>query len=261
MRITSFLRRLPRRAAMLVVAGALALGVALPISASSLAPVASASDATCGSSVSCIIAFGNQRISERLTALTTLSGKANTQLNAGHITSDQNASIQGDVTTNQGNLTTLKTKLDAETTATAARADVQSIYVTYRIYAVVLPRDYRELALDIIMHIDANMRNGESTIQTAINNAPSSEQGQLNTLFADYKNQLSNAETQIDAANSQIPSLTPQNYNANKSAFDTAFQNFRDDENAAHGYIKAAASDLHQMAQILKGNASATATP
>ena len=44
------------------VAGALALGAALPMSTSALAPVASASDATCGSSVSSITAFGDQRI-------------------------------------------------------------------------------------------------------------------------------------------------------------------------------------------------------
>lgn len=258
MNIYSALGQLPRRAAMLGVAGALALGVALPMTASALTPVAAASDASCNNNVQCIINFGDQRINERLTALSTLSGKANEQFHDGHITSDQNNSIQGDVTTNQNNLTTLKTKLDGETTATAARADVLSIYTTYRIFAVVLPRDYREIALDIGIHIDQNLRNGEGAIQTAINGAPASEQGQLTALFTDYKNQLSNAETQIDAANGQIPSLTPQNYDSNKSGYDTAFQNFKDDENAAHGYIKAAASDLHQIAQILKGNVTPT---
>jgi len=258
MNIMSLLGQLPRRAAMLGVAGALALGVALPITTTALTPVAAASDASCNGNVTCIITFGDQRINDRLTALSTLSGKANDQFHDGHITSDQNTSIQGDVTTNQNNLTALKTKLDAETTATAARADVLSIYVTYRIFAVVLPRDYREIALDIEMHIDHNLRNGESSIQTAINNAPASEQAQLNALFSDYKTQLGNAETQIDAANSQIPALTPQNYNSNKAAVETALQNFKDDENAAHGYIKAAASDLHKIAQILKSNATPT---
>ncbi len=258
MNITSLLGRLPRRAAMLGVAGALALGVALPMTATGFTPVAAASDASCNGNVQCIITFGDQRINERLTALTTLSGKANEQFKDGRITSDQNNSIQGDVTTNQNNLTALKTKLDAEMTATAARADVLSIYVTYRIFAVVLPRDYRELALDIEMHIDQNLRNGEPTIQNAINSAPASEQPQLNSLFSDMKSQLSNAETQIDAAQSQIPALTPQNYDSNKSAVEAALQNFRDDENAAHGYIKAAASDLHQIAQILKSNITPT---
>ncbi|HLY31602.1 MAG TPA: hypothetical protein VKQ36_11275, partial [Ktedonobacterales bacterium] len=133
-----------------------------------------------------------------------------------------------------------------------------SIYVTYRIFAVVLPRDYRELALDIMIHIDQNLRSHQNTIQQAISQAPASEQAKLNALFSDFKSQLTNAESQIDAAQSQIPSLTPQNFDSNRTAYNTAFQNYKDDEQNAHTDLKNAINDLHQIAQILKSNVTPT---
>ncbi len=257
--LVTALSHLPRCLAAVGVAGAFTLGALLPLTTSSAAPVANAASlAGCNGNVQCIISFGDQRISDRLSALSTLSSKSTAQLNAGRITSDQNATIQGDVTTNQNDLNTLKSKLDAETTATAARQDVLSIYVTYRIYAVVLPRDYREIVLDIMTHIDGNLRAHQSDIQQAISQAPASEQAHLNALFSDFQSQLTNAESQLDAASSQIPSLTPQNYDSNRSAFDTAFQNYKDDEQTAHTDLKNAINDLHQIAQILKSNMTPT---
>ena len=108
--------------------------------------------------VQCVITFGNQAIAARQTALTTLSGKVSTQLNKGNIGSDQSAALQADITTNQNNLTALKTRIDADTNVQTARQDVKSIYTELRIFAVVLPRDYRKLHIAIESVLEGKLK-------------------------------------------------------------------------------------------------------
>jgi len=79
--------------------------------------------------------------------------------------------------------------------------------VQFRILAVVLPRDYRTLWLDVEMHVDGRLRGLDDKIQDAITKAPPDQRAQLNQLFADYRNQLTAAEAQMDAAQNEIPAL------------------------------------------------------
>jgi hypothetical protein len=231
--------------------GALVLAAALPVSALA-APRGAACD------LACVKAFGDQRITERLNALATLDTKVQTAFNNKRITSDQENVLTADIGANQSGLTNLKAKLDAETDAAAARQDVRNIYLQFRIFAVVLPRDYRELYLDLIINAHGRMVGLEPRLQAAINKAPPSEQAQLNPLFADYKSQLQAVEGQIDAAQGELPQLTPENFNNNRSAYETALTNLKNDERTAHSDLKQAASDLHQMVQILKLGTGAT---
>lgn len=245
------IRRLPRLTVLAVLA-ALALAAVLPVSALA----APRSPAACD--LACVKAFGDQRINDRLTALNTLNTRVQTAYNNKRITSDQENALTADISTNQSGLNNLKTKLDAETSEAAARQDVKNIYVQFRIYAVVLPRDSRQLYLDLIINVRARMVALEPKLQAAIDKAPPDEQAQLNPLFTDYKSQLQAVEGQIDAAQGELPQLTPENFNNNRSAYETALTNLRNDERTAHSDLKLAASDLHQMVQILKLHASAT---
>ena len=243
---------------MLGIAASIALG-GLGASTAFAAPAAT----TCArTDVKCVIAFGNLRIDERTAALTKLNDRANAQVAAGHITTGQASAIQADVTSNQNGLAALKSKLDAETDATAAREDVRNIYTQFRIYAVVLPRDYHEIELDIMTNVQAKMVGLESKLQQAIANAPTDEQAQLNTLYGDYTAKLAAASTQITNANGLVSYFTPDTFNNNQATYHTNWLTFRSDILAGRADLRQAASDLHQMAKILKANApSATATP
>lgn len=253
--------RMPRRLAAFGVLAALAGAAVLPATAIA-APSHATSKPSC-TTVQCVIAFGDARIAQRLTSLKTLNGKVTNQLNAGHISSAQAGSLQSDVTTNQNGLNQLKSKLDAETDISAARQDVRTIYTQFRIYLVVLPRDYNITWLDVLQNVDGKLRAVQPKIESAIDHAPASEQGQLNTLYSDLKAQLQEAESQIDAAQGQIATLTPANFDNARSVYTTAWTDFRSDTKTAHADIHSAASDLHQIAHILKGNsgASSTSTP
>lgn len=235
---------------------ALALGLALPLSASA-APASSSqrSASSCNGNLSCFISWGDARIAERITALNTFAGKITDRQSDHTITSDQASALQSDVTTNINNLTALKAKIDADTDAKQALLDDQSIFVTYRIFAAVLPHDYRLLWFDIMQNLDSQMKNIVPTLQDAVNGAPSNIQSQLTSLFSDYQNQLAAAEAQFDSINSNLPQITPANYNSGHgsgSSFETSLANVRSAENAAENDLRAAATDLHKMVQLAK---------
>lgn len=242
----------------IIAAGTLALlatGIAVPMS------TAFAASAPCD--LQCVQQFGDQRIAQRQTALTTLSSKLAAHVSAGHVTSAQAAVITGIITADQNGLATLKTQLDSATTAKEARADVREVYTNYRIYAVVLPREYHRIWLDVLVNIDARLHALEPKVDWAAQHAPASEQQQLSQLAGDYKAQLAEAESQIDAAQGQIGALTVQNFNDARTTYTTAYTDYVSDIKTAHTDIKSAASDLHQMVRILKGSntSSSTATP
>lgn len=240
---------------------ALALGVMVPVTAFAAPALPTAGG--CAGNVQCIIQFGDARIAERQAALTKTASTINDQLSKGHITQDQANTLLGYVNEGQTDMTQIKTKLDADTDATTARQDVKAIFENYRIFAVLLPKTHFGLWADIETNVKDKLKDLEPKIEDAISKAPASEQQQLNSLYSDYKAQLSEAESQIDAAQGQFATLTIQTYNTDQSTYKTAFEDCRNDLKSAHTAIKQAASDLHQIVQIIKSNktnATATAT-
>ncbi len=243
-----------RMVVVLAAAAALALAATLPLTALA-APATASSPAACD--LACIQQFGNTRIADRITALNTLNGKVQTALSNKRISSDQANALFSDIGTNETGLNNLKAKLDGETSADAARQDVKNIYVQFRIFAVVLPRDYRTLYLDAIINVHDRLVDREGKIQAAI--AKAGNPPAVVALFDDYKNQLQAVESQIDAANGELPQLTPENFNTNRSAYDTALTNLKNDEHTAHSDLKQAVSDLHQIVQALKSSGAPSA--
>jgi len=238
-----------RRFSIIGVVAVLALGILVPTTA--LAASAPSQKCAAGD-VACVIAVGDQDIAARQTALTTLSGKITTQLNKNTITSDQANALQSDVTTNQNGLASLKTTLDAETTMQAARQDVHNIFFEFRIFAVVLPRDYHQLHLDVEINIKTKLKNLEPVLQQAISMAPSANQAQLNSLFSDFEAQVADSETQIDTVQTDLPSLTPANFNTNRTTYASTLTTLKAAEKAANQDLHQAGKDLNQITKLLK---------
>lgn len=254
------LRAAARRGARSLAAfGGLALlvvGVITPLSGFAAAPAALCA----ATDTQCVITFGNARIAERQTALSKLNSRVSEVYTDGRITSADNSTLVGDISTNESGLTTLKGQLDGASDAKTARADVKLIYTQFRIYVVVLPRDYHELWLDMLIHTDARLKGAEPVMQDAINGAPSSVHAKANSLFTDYQSQVSTAEAQTQAAQAVLPQLTPANFNASSSAYATQFGSYKTDIQTAHTATKQAIADLHQIVVLLKGAATATPT-
>ncbi len=209
------------------------------------APIAAAASKC--TTVSCVQQFGDQQIDARLAALDKLNGDAQ-----GHkgLTDQQRQAIENDVTTNENGLKALKTQLDGETDIKAALTDVKNIYVQFRIYAVVLPRDYGEIELFFEQNIITRMTGANQTITDLIQKAQQKgdDVTQLQALQTDYNAKLADATTNTNNAQALIPSLTPANY----PGTDTTLKTYRTDLKNARQDIAAAAQDLHQMLVILK---------
>src|ERR1700731_131959 len=121
-------RLFPKRFATLGAMGLMAICALLP--ATTFA--ATTQTAKCAADdVKCVITAGDQFITSRQNSLNTLNTKVGTDLTTKKITSGQANALQSDIATNQTGLSSLKTKLDAETKATDARKDVANIYLQF----------------------------------------------------------------------------------------------------------------------------------
>lgn len=234
--------------------GIAAIGLMMAITGVIAGTAVAAPRTLCGT-VQCVIQVGDAAIANRITALNTLSTKITARQT--RLTSAQVSALQSDVTTNLNGLQALKSKLDAETDMTAARADVKSIYVTFRIYAVVLPRDYHLIWLDIAANTEAKLKDAQPKIEAAIDAVSSlpdkdGDKGKLAAAFADYKNQVAAAEGQIDGAQGLVSTLTPSAFDSSPATYKTDFTDFRNDIKTAHTDIVAAAKDLHVIAAALR---------
>jgi hypothetical protein len=228
--------------------------------------LAAPQDTRCGTDIACVKKFGDDAIAKRQTSLDAATTKINGFVSKSALTSTQAGPLLDQITTNKNGLASLKTKLDGETDITAARTDVKNIYLQFRIYAVFLPRTRHVVALDIMTNVDGKLTAAEPRIEDAIAKAPADKKDQLNTLYSDFKAQLKEAEAQIDAAQGQLPVLTPNTYNTDRATYDKAFAALHADTKAAHDALKKARDDLHQIAIILKGSKGTpvpgiTATP
>lgn len=242
------LQRLTKRLITFGVMGLVAVGALIPAAVFATP----AQPAKCAATdVKCVISAGDQLIANRLTSLDTLNTKVADDLNAKKITSDQASVLQSDVSTNKTGLNNLKTRLDAETVAKNARTDVGNIYLQFRIYAVVMPRDYRHLLLDIEINVKEQMADASPAIQAAINKAPAGQQARLKDLFNDYQQKVANAESQIDIANQDLPQMTPENFNQNHTSYETTRKSLDNATKNANSDLHQAAKDLHQIVAIL----------
>jgi hypothetical protein len=219
----------------------------------SAATAAAAPAASCGNDLGCVQKAGDVLIDARIAALDKLNDTA-----AGHknLTSDQKAVIANDVAANENGaanlqgLKPLKTQLDGEKTVAAARTDVKNIYVQYRIYAVVLPRDYGEIELFLEQNMTTRMKNADETLSDLIAKAQAKgdDVTKLNSLKSDYDAKLADATTNENNAQGLIPSLVPANY----PGTDATLKTYRSDLKTARQDLQAAESDFDQMHTILK---------
>jgi hypothetical protein len=213
--------------------------------AATAAPVADAASCT---TVSCVQQFGNQQISARLTALE--KSKTDAKNNKA-LTEQQQGIIVNDANTNENGLNALKKQLDAETSIKPALADVKNIYVQFRIYAVVLPRDYGEIELFHEQNVSQRMTDAEVTINDLIQKDQNGKNiAQIKTLDQDYVNKLNDAATYMKDAQGLIPSLVPANYPGTDATLNTYHQDLK----TARLDLQGAAKDLHQMTQLLKAD-------
>src|SRR5258707_6615909 len=235
----------------------LRLGAAALLAASALIPASTLAanpppPAKCaGTDVRCIIGVGDRLITAHLAALSTLNSTVSTYRDKQKITSSQARVLQSDITASRTVLKQARARLDAETVASAASADIAGVIAQYRINTVVIPRDYRLLALDIGMKTRGTLQAIIPTLDSALGFVPEEKQPQINALYNDYRKQVATAHPQLNSARKRFPALTQANYNQRQPSFTSDLQALDNALTTAQNALQRAVRDLKKMGSIV----------
>lgn len=202
--------------ASLAAAAVLLLG-ALPASAQGVAGItasvsaAAQAKANVGASLSDIIARGDADIAARLAALNALSARVQAM---SVVSASQQAILNSELQTNISGLTSLQAQIDANTDASSARTEDQSIFTSYRIYALVIPQGWILASADRITDIAGLMSTLSTKLQTRISAEPSGTNVvALTAAVSDMNAKIADANTQAAAAQKRVSGLAPDQGN------------------------------------------------
>jgi len=198
-------------------------------------------------------------INQRLSSL----NSANTRINGlVKLSSTQKQQYSGEITTDISGLQGVQTKCTNDFNASnvqSLRADYQSVFTQYRIYAEFLPQVHLLTASDTMSVTQTKLSDLATKLQSRIQSAGNSSN--LTSLLSDIQAKVSDANTQYTNVESQVESLTPQSYDSNPSGTKSTFQNARSEIQTGASDLKTALSDAKQIIQALKSSNATTPTP
>lgn len=194
-----------------------------------------------------IIAKGDQEISRRLTSLASLANKINA---ATKLTSSDKTTLTNEVNDTISGLNALKTKLDSDTTITAARADAQSIYTEYRVYALVAPKVNLIKVADDQQVAEQKLQTLIQKFQTRINAAKSKgkEVSALQDTLSNMTSKVTAAQGISSSIENKVIGLQPTDYNSDHALLSGDSAQLK----TAHADNMAAFSDAKQIVAGLK---------
>ena len=166
------------------------------------------------------------------------------------LSSAEKADLQSQIQTQIDGLNTLQTKISGDTDNTTLRADVKSIVSDYYIFLffrvkvnLLISADKAVTTADNLIAIDNKLKTRIDQAQLSFSDAMP-----LNSLRSDLEAKITDANTQINAAQTELTPLTAQSYPGNKAALADArskIKNSADD-------LKTAYKDATQIGNDLK---------
>jgi len=163
-----------------------------------------------------IISKGDQEITRRLTSLNKLSGKIS---GAQKLSDSSKSSLTTEVSNEITGLTALKTKLDAETTLDGAKADAQSIFSDYRVYALIMPKVHLVRLADDEQVTAGKLSDIATKLQARIDSAKSSgkDVATLTTQMAQLQQLIQTVQSTASSVETKVLALEPSDYNSDHS--------------------------------------------
>jgi hypothetical protein len=229
-----------------LVAGALLVGVASPALADGTpSPAPRATHAA--ASLPDLQAKGAADTAKRIASLNAAITKAT---DAKGLTSSDRSTILGTLNADLTGMKGLASKIAADTTASTARADVRSIYTTYRVYAVALQQARIARVADRLTGT-AILRLTTVAAKLAPKVAGNAD---LQAKLDDLNTQVATASSDTDGLAGAALAVTPSAYDANHDVMAP----LRDKARAAAAAAKQAAQDAKAIAQALRAAPKST---
>ncbi len=158
------------------------------------------------------VAKGDKELDKRVDSLTKLSERVGEMK---RLTDAQKTAIRTEIQGVITNLTTLKAKIDAEaiTGTTSLKADLQSITMNYRVYALVMPQIHILAALDRIGSLTDALAILGSKIEGRINEAKNAGKDVtvISKSLEDFRAKLTDENSEAQIALNLITPLAPDN--------------------------------------------------
>ncbi len=194
-----------------------------------------------------IISRGNTEISRRLTVLDTLTTKITSSTKLSN--ADQQT-LSSEVSGEIGGLTSLKTKLDADTSLTTAIPDAQAIFADYRVFALVVPQvnliktaDQQQITEGKLAALATKIQ-ADITVDQTSGRDVTNLQIELNALSV----KTAAAQAISSGIENGVITLTPSDYNTNHAVL----SGDRNQLKTAQEDISAAISDAKTLVSNLK---------
>jgi hypothetical protein len=190
---------------------------------------------------------GDAQIQMRLATLNKLFGLITEDK---HLATASRTSLSDEVTTELTGLKALQTKLDAETTSTAALIDVQSIFTEFRVYALVDPKVRLVRTADDQAAVETKLTALATKLEARINAAQAAGK-KVTTLqgsLTDLKTKLAASTAISSPIGAKVIALLPSDYNADH----TILSGNADQLKTAHTDNVAAFNDAQSIITGLK---------
>ncbi len=196
-----------------------------------------ASAATTTTKLTKIISRSDTAINARITALNNLATRTQGLKN---VSDAEKSTIASEIQAALGDMTSIKSKIDADTDVVTATADEKTITQSYRIYALIVPQATITAAADRITTLVAMLGAISGKLQTRITTEQSAGKDvtALQAAVNDLNVKVVDANTQAMSAQNNIVSLTPDNGDQTKLKANTAALK------AARANLKTATLDL-----------------
>lgn len=177
-------------------------------------------------------------------------------MNAKRIDSDDKSSLSATITAQINALTALKAKIDADTSTTTLKEDVQSITKSYRIFALVMPQASIMASADRVKYVADQLSTLSAKLKTRLDalTAGGTDVSASVTLLADMNAKIASAKTQAQAAIDSIVNLKPDN--GDKTIMESnlaALKAAREKVRAAQADLKTAREDARKIMGNIKG--------
>ena len=204
------------------------------------------------------ISKADSEIARRISSLNTLISRIQ---GMNKISDTDKANYISQAQTQISNLTSFKTKIDADTDLPTLRADIKAIFNQYRIYMLFIPKTHILAAADR-MNDTADTANTLATTKLLPRIVAAGNPAVATAAYSDLLAKLADAKTQYLNAQNSVSGLTPDAGDTGKMATNKAsLQSAWGMIKAGAADLKAARADLQTIVQTLKGLKSASSTP
>lgn len=201
-----------------------------------------------------------REIDRRVKALTELSARVSGMTK---VTAELKQSISANVQNQVTSLSTLKTKIEANTDGATLRIDIQSITQSYRIYALVMPQtriaaaaDREATLINMLVGLGTKLQARLEALQAAGTDVTA-----LGQMLTEMGVALGTAQTHAQNAISAVIVLTPDEGDKTKMKANTdALQGARKEVQAAHQDIVTARKHAETIIKGLRALETATTT-